>query len=192
MTEKEELARCACGGAPALYAPDAGSETKYAASIVCHHCGVSMQMADHDSNPARVVAAWNNHRTPPARSIDAGDGYVLVPREPTEAMKTAGMDVLMYRIETITPSDLWRAMLAAAPSPPPAKKVGPTTNAAAFELSIYEGVRDRLARLTAGTCSCNTKSPELRYHSERCHYRVAREALDLLLAAPPPPAKEAE
>lgn len=137
------------------------------------------------------VERWNR-RTPPARSIDAGDGYVLVPREPTEAMKTAGMDVLMYRIETITPSDLWRAMLAAAPSPPPAKKVGPTTNAAAFELSIYEGVRDRLARLTAGTCSCNTKSPELRYHSERCHYRVAREALDLLLAAPPPPAKEAE
>lgn len=53
------LSRCACGGAPALYAPDVKSETKYAASVVCHHCGVSMQMANHDSDPKRVVAAWN-------------------------------------------------------------------------------------------------------------------------------------
>lgn len=70
MTDKpdERLERCACGGAAALYYPDPKSETRYAASVVCHHCGVSMQMADHDSDPARVIAAWNR------RSAHAGVG----------------------------------------------------------------------------------------------------------------------
>jgi hypothetical protein len=55
-----------------------------------------------------------------------GEGFVLVPVEPDAAMKQACMDVLLYRgdiyaredgtivVETITPRDLWREMLAAS------------------------------------------------------------------------------
>ena len=59
QTETPALRRCDCGGQPALAAPSPKSETRYAASVVCYHCGVAMIMADHDSDPARVIAAWN-------------------------------------------------------------------------------------------------------------------------------------
>lgn len=57
------------------------------------------------------------------------DGWKLVPVEPTREMLDAGMDVLMNQceisvneygdieVETITPRRVYRAMLAAAPSP---------------------------------------------------------------------------
>jgi hypothetical protein len=57
-------------------------------------------------------------------------GYALVPVEPTDDMKRAGLNVLLHEgdiyaredgtivIETITPRDLWRDMLNAAPPAP--------------------------------------------------------------------------
>jgi hypothetical protein len=56
--------------------------------------------------------------------VNVPDGFALVPIEPTEAMSRAAMEVLLERgdiyevdgtihIESITPKDLWRAMLAA-------------------------------------------------------------------------------
>lgn len=38
----------------------------------------------------------------------------------------------------------------------------------------------QLARMTAGGCTCNTKSPTLEFHTERCMYRLASEAMDTL------------
>lgn len=77
------LSRCACGGAPALYAPDVKSETKYAASVVCHHCGVSMQMANHDSDPKRVVAAWNRAHPHRINTMTVNEKGLDVAREGT-------------------------------------------------------------------------------------------------------------
>jgi hypothetical protein len=60
---------------------------------------------------------------------------------------------------------------------------------ATFEHEIWASVRDRLASLTIGTCSCDTMTPELKHHSEACRFRVAMEALDLMPSlepAPPP------
>lgn len=82
-TGTDELLACPhCGGAVALYAPDRRSETKYAASVVCHHCGVSVQMADYDSNTSRLIAAWNT------RPISDG----AVSRDTWRRMDTAPKD----------------------------------------------------------------------------------------------------
>ena len=48
-----------------------------------------------------------------------------------------------------------------------------------FERELHDGIVNRLVSLTVGTCSCDTKSPELKYHSEACRYRIASEALEL-------------
>ncbi len=37
-----------------------------------------------------------------------------------------------------------------------------------------------LQRLTIGTCSCLTKTPELRFHDKHCTYRLASEVIDAL------------
>lgn len=81
MTVNEKgLEPCACGGVAALYYPDPKSETRFAANIVCHHCGVSMQTAGHDSNPARVIAAWNLRA---ASKAPPGHGPELAPMSNT-------------------------------------------------------------------------------------------------------------
>lgn len=70
MTKEEpELLPCPfCGGAVAVYAPNERSETKWPASVVCHHCGISSQMASPSSDRKQIIAAWNRRpaleRTP--------------------------------------------------------------------------------------------------------------------------------
>lgn len=47
---------------------------------------------------------------------------------------------------------------------------------------LVEMARDlqyRLGVLTVASCSCGVKSPEPFWHSDRCPYRVAREALEI-------------
>lgn len=44
----------------------------------------------------------------------------------------------------------------------------------------YE-IRKRLTSLQVGGCTCLTKTPELKYHKETCHYRLASEIESLLL-----------
>ena len=38
----------------------------------------------------------------------------------------------------------------------------------------------RLTALTVGSCTCCTKTPEVVYHREDCHYRLASEVATLL------------
>lgn len=94
---------------------------------------ITVSMASH----SKYAEGWNDCRaamlTAPAPKAKerAGvpEGWKLVPVEITEAMKSAGMDVLMNQtdiyaddygnvtVETITPRRIYTAMLAAAPSP---------------------------------------------------------------------------
>lgn len=39
-------------------------------------------------------------------------------------------------------------------------------------------LREALGKLTIGTCTCMTKSPEVKFHGERCTYRIAKTALE--------------
>jgi hypothetical protein len=51
---------------------------------------------------------------------------------------------------------------------------------------LARGVRlaeDRLSKILVGGCTCDTKSVELQEHAERCHFRLASEALEALQPA---------
>jgi len=41
---------------------------------------------------------------------------------------------------------------------------------------MTEPLKDRLLRATAGSCTCDVKTPELQYHAPQCHYRLFEEA----------------
>lgn len=41
-------------------------------------------------------------------------------------------------------------------------------------------ISKRLTMLMVGGCTCQTKTPELQYHDERCTYRLAAELSDLI------------
>jgi hypothetical protein len=45
---------------------------------------------------------------------------------------------------------------------------------------VVQAVQQKLTRIMVGGCTCMTKTPELRYHNERCHFRLASEASALL------------
>ncbi len=62
-----------------------------------------------------------------ARPSAAPDGYALVPINPTEAMQVAGSDYLPGDSDEYVATDVYRAMLAAAPQPP-AAHVAPTVS----------------------------------------------------------------
>lgn len=49
-----------------------------------------------------------------------------------------------------------------------------------FEREIHEAIVSRLISLTVGSCSCHTMSPDLKYHTQSCRYRIAAEALELV------------
>ena len=52
-------------------------------------------------------------------------------------------------------------------------------------------IHKKLDMLEVGGCTCQCKSPEIQYHAERCHYRLASEIRSLLrgsAAAPAAPA----
>jgi hypothetical protein len=59
---------------------------------------------------------WNDRTALLAHSIPERGGWVLVPKEPTKAMITAG-DMLTYTQERFKVSEVYRAMIAAAPAP---------------------------------------------------------------------------
>jgi hypothetical protein len=69
--------------------------------------------------------------TPPtAPAVPAAEGWVLVPREPTEAMVEAGIDALREHTELLTiardPLFVWRYMLSALPAQPNSSEGEPT------------------------------------------------------------------
>lgn len=43
-----------------------------------------------------------------------------------------------------------------------------------------EAAQQKLTKIMVAGCTCMTKTPELRYHDERCHFRLAAEASLLL------------
>lgn len=51
-----------------------------------------------------------------ATAPTAGSGWVMVPREPTEAMIEAGLQAPHQAYEPAEPGDVWSAMIAAAPT----------------------------------------------------------------------------
>jgi hypothetical protein len=51
--------------------------------------------------------------------------------------------------------------------------------------AVIQAAQDKLTRIMVGGCTCNTKTPELRFHSERCHFRLASEASEALSPAVP-------
>lgn len=62
----------------------------------------------------------------------------------------------------------------------------PTTQGTRLIDYAPAAVTEKLIRMQVGGCTCNTKSPELRFHDERCTYRLACEVQDLLNTAPTP------
>lgn len=44
---------------------------------------------------------------------------------------------------------------------------------------------DLLERITSGSCSCLTKTPDPHHHKTGCQYKMIREAIDLLEPATP-------
>ena len=57
--------------------------------------------------------------------------------------------------------------------PPPASKV-PMMGTRVNEM------QSKLASIMLGGCTCLTKTNELKYHKENCHYRLASEVSELL------------
>src|SRR5690606_16778235 len=95
-------------GAPGLY-----SAENHLYHAKCQSCGASAY--DHGRDGA--IAAWNR-RTPPA----VPEGWVLVPKDPTEEMHDAARDWSAKKygkpIGTDASDGCYRAMLAAAPAAP--------------------------------------------------------------------------
>ncbi len=50
-----------------------------------------------------------------------------------------------------------------------------------------QGILERLSKLIMGTCSCQTKTPELRFHDENCQYRLASEVAEMVMDESPEP-----
>lgn len=48
---------------------------------------------------------------------------------------------------------------------------------------MTEALTDRLLRATVGSCTCMTKTPELKHHDSMCHYRLFEEAREALIGA---------
>lgn len=46
--------------------------------------------------------------------------------------------------------------------------------------SAVKHAEEKLSKIMVGGCTCGTKTPELQHHAERCHFRLAGEALDAL------------
>lgn len=38
-------------------------------------------------------------------------------------------------------------------------------------------LRGALMKIAVGGCTCETKTPNLEWHDERCHYRIAEQAI---------------
>lgn len=77
-----------------------------------------------DLSPRRVLAWANAIEAATALQAQEG-GWVLVPREPTEAMLSAGIDRHWPRaIGSARLAMLYAAMLSAAPSPTAAQQAG--------------------------------------------------------------------
>lgn len=53
-----------------------------------------------------------------AAALAVRGGFVLVPMEPTEAMYSAAQAISKPRFGLLTSSEMWSAMIAAAPQPP--------------------------------------------------------------------------
>lgn len=131
-TELVELAACPFCSAGASLTSN-GHENYY---IECHECGASGPAQD---TSAEAITAWNTRALASrAGGLDslAGfpvvvnpylppDGFVLVPREPTDDMVWAGRDAwreahdaMNRKMEQRKPmTETWAAMLAAAPEP---------------------------------------------------------------------------
>lgn len=61
------------------------------------------------------------------------------------------------------------------------------SNAPEAQTAHTINMESKLLAIMVGGCTCLTKTPELKYHAERCHYRLASEALALLPAPTQPP-----
>ena len=104
---------------------DAINEIIFAAENAAMACDVvqpTIKMLS-DSDIKRIFdlslhAEYEASRTHPAEGGQGRD-YVLVPREPTEAMVSAGFDVHPCRTGETKVTDAYKAMLAAAPPPQP-------------------------------------------------------------------------
>lgn len=83
-------------------------------------CGARSGDFAHQINP---IAAWNARATStPSATVRE---WVLVPREPTEAMCEAGESsaIIDWSGAHIDPKDCWSAMIAASPTPDRAKEM---------------------------------------------------------------------
>lgn len=159
MTEtRRALEPCPfCGGPASLSSRSWDERSGYQrdAIVACADCGANIVVrskmdaagwADEpqDDQDARAITKWNTRAA--LQSVpDGGEGYVLVPREPTAAMLEAALDESGWRVEPYTAPresgvaidsdmseadakeineagraahrDTYRAMLAAAPPP---------------------------------------------------------------------------
>jgi Lar family restriction alleviation protein len=113
----DELKKCPfCGGTEQLVVPrTCDIDTPYDAAdfayprVACK-CGVEVA-GKNWGEPPTAIAAWNR------RALPSDGNWVVVPREPTGAMIRAGVDERDRPGSGAAASAIYRAMLAAAPSP---------------------------------------------------------------------------
>jgi len=48
------------------------------------------------------------------------------------------------------------------------------------ETDLFNALGESLIRLSVGSCSCGTKSPEISFHASDCRYRISASALETL------------
>lgn len=104
MQQVRELLPCPFCGEAAKHTVwgDAGFN-----KVECTYCDVGMDYFYHQDD---AFEAWNRR----AALRAAPEGFVLVPVEPTQNMKSAASK-LFARKPTATPAEFYRAMLAARP-----------------------------------------------------------------------------
>lgn len=112
--DREELLPCAhCGGLANMVSGAPGCHF-----VICTVCKMSTDDRSYDA----AVSRWNR-RTSPVGGWEPAEGFVLVPREPTDAMIEAGLESLADSTGEPTahidrdPLLCYRAMLHAAAQP---------------------------------------------------------------------------
>jgi hypothetical protein len=72
-------------------------------------------------------------------------------------MRTIGLSQsILKRLERLHPRLIWKS-----------------------DMTRVETIRGNLSQLVVGSCSCNTKTPDIIHHRDSCNYRIIKETQSL-------------